>query len=161
MKIDLSKVTYDDNVLIDEIVKLDPVYYENTDVRKLSDVKVTGSIDQNEDATYSLNINVIGEMILPCSISLVDVEYPFNIEINEIIDINDEESEDYLKIIDNTIDIMPIVWQNIVVEIPLRVVSPNLGDTKLEGDGWKLLTEEEKMKELDPRFDKLRDLLDD
>jgi uncharacterized protein len=56
---------------------------------------------------------------------------------------------------------MPIIWQNIVVEIPMRVISPNLSNVKLEGDGWKLLTEDEENDELDPRLDKLRDLLDD
>jgi uncharacterized protein len=56
---------------------------------------------------------------------------------------------------------MPIIWQNIVVEIPMKVVSPNLDNTKLKGDGWELLTEEEKMSEIDPRLEKLKDLLDD
>jgi len=163
MKIDLSNISYNDssNAIIDDVIKFDKEYYQNTDIRSLSDIKVTGSIDSNGDKTYDVKLNISGQMILPCAITLADVEYPFNIEIDEIIDPNDEESEDYLKIINNTLDIMPIIWQNIVVEIPMKVVSPNLDNAKLEGDGWKLLTEEEKMKELDPRFDKLRDLLDD
>lgn len=163
MKIDLSKITYNDSsrVAIDEMVSFDEEYYKNTEIRSLSEVKVTGSVAASGDDTYELKLNISGEMILPCAITLVDVNYPFNIEIDEIIDPNDEENEDYSKIINNTLDIMPIIWQNIVVEIPMKVVSPNLENAKLEGDGWKLLTEEEKMKELDPRLDKLRDLLDD
>jgi uncharacterized protein len=161
--IDVSQMSYDsDNeILVDEVINFDKSVFEGTDIRELNDVKVKGKISMEEDSTYSIALNVVGQMILPCSISLKDVKYPFNIEIAEIIDPNDEESEDYLKIIDNSIDIMPIIWQNIVVEIPMKVVSPDLTDVKLEGDGWKLLNEEEKMKELDPRFDKLRDLLDD
>ena len=163
LKIDVSQMSYDEDneILIEDSVTFDKNIFEGTDIRALSEVKVKGKISLEEGPTYSVILNAVGEMTLPCSISLEDVIYPFNIEIGEIIDPNDEESEDYLKIIDNTIDIMPIIWQNIVVEIPMKVVSPDLANVKLEGDGWKLLTEEEKMKELDPRFDKLRDLLDD
>lgn len=163
MKIDLSQISYNDNneLLIDDIISFEHTYFDNVGIRKMSDTKVNGRISLESDGTYSLELNVTGEMILPCSISLVDVNYPFDIKISEIIDPNDEESEDYLKIIDNTIDIMPIIWQNIVVEIPMKVVSPNLDTSKLEGDGWKLLTEEEQKSELDPRLAKLKDLLDD
>lgn len=161
MKIDLSQVLYNDNeIVINDTFTFDSSYYEKTDIRFLSDIKVVGSICLLEDETYSLRLNIKGSMTLPCAITLNDVDYPFNIEVDEIIDQNDEENEEYLKIINNTIDIMPIIWQNIVVEIPLKVVSSNLDNTTLEGDGWKLLTEEEKTKELDPRLDKLRDLLD-
>lgn len=163
MKIDLSQINYNDdsNVLIKETITLDKTYYEDTEIISLSDVMVIGSISLVGPGTYSLSLNITGEMILPCSITLDDVIYPFNIQIDEILDAQDDKCEDYLKIIENTIDIMPIIWQNIVVEIPMKVVSPNLDNAKLEGDGWKLLTEEEKMKELDPRLQKLRDLLDD
>ena len=74
---------------------------------------------------------------------------------------NVDNNEEYIKIINNSIDIMPIIWQNIVVEIPIKVVSPNLDDVKLEGDGWKLLKEEELNDEVDPRLEKLKDLLKD
>ncbi|MDD2203326.1 MAG: YceD family protein [Bacilli bacterium] len=163
MKINISQMSYDedDEILIDDVVIFDKNIFNDTEIRALSEVQVKGKISLEEDSTYSILLNVKGEMILPCSISLKDVKYPFDIEIVENIDPNDAESEDYLRIIDNSIDIMPIIWQNIVVEIPMKVVSPDLVDVKLEGDGWKLLTEEEKMKELDPRLDKLRDLLDD
>lgn len=162
MKIDLSKVTYNENdQLIDEIITFNEEDYKDMEIRSLSEVKVNGSIVRNTNGTFNLKLKVTGEMILPCSITLVDVKHPFDIEIDEIIDFNSEECDDYLKIIDNTIDIMPIIWQNIVVEIPLKVVRPDLDNIKLEGDGWKLLNEEEKMKELDPRLAKLKDLLDD
>jgi uncharacterized protein len=162
MLIDLSPLSINDNNKIDvnDTIVIDEEYYKNTDIRKLSEIKVNGSIRDDENS-YALDLDIKGVMILPCSITLVDVKYPFDIEINEIIDKNDSDYEDYLKIINNTLDIMPIIWQNIVVEIPMKVVSPNLDNTKLKGDGWELLTEEEKISEIDPRLEKLKDLLDD
>jgi uncharacterized protein len=162
MLIDLSPIAINSNskINIDGSVVLDEEYYKNTDIRKLSEVKIKGSISDEEDS-YELNLNIKGVMTLPCVVTLVDVDYPFDIEINEIISKNESECEDYLKIINNTLDIMPIIWQNIVVEIPMKVVSPNLDNTKLKGDGWELLTEEEKISEIDPRLEKLKDLLDD
>lgn len=162
MQIDLSRISYSDNscIEINERLKLDASYYENTDIRELSEVEVNGSICDSGNDTFELKLNIKGVMILPCAISLKDVNYPFNIEIDEILDPNDEENENYLKIINNAIDILPIIWQNIVVDIPMKVVSPNLEDIKLEGDGWKLITEDEMNNRIDPRFDKLKDLLD-
>ena len=50
--------------------------------------------------------------------------------------------EEYVKIMQNNIDIISIIWQNIVLEIPLRVVSEDIDDSLTSGDGWKLIREE-------------------
>ena len=43
------------------------------------------------------------------------------------------------------------------MEIPIRVVSDDSANLKLEGEGWKLITESEKR--LNPELQKLKDLL--
>ncbi len=151
----------DSKIIIDEVVTIDKELIKTTEIRKLSPIRVIGSIKKDIENTYLLNITINGEMILPCSISLKDVSVPFNIEVNEILSENIDKEEEYIKIINNSIDIMPIIWQNIVVEIPIKVVSPNLDSIKLEGDGWKLLSEDELNEGVDPRLEKLKDLLDD
>ena len=57
----------------------------------------------------------------------------------------------------NTLDIFPIIWENILMEIPIRVVGDKNQNLQMEGDGWKLITEEEK--KLNPELQKLKDLL--
>ena len=162
MKYDISKISYiNKKIIINDKITFGENYLNETEIKSLSDIEVLGYLEYVSDDTILFNIEVKGEMILPCSVTLDDVILPFDISIGEIINLDNKENEEYLKIIDNTIDIMPIIWQNIVVEIPMKVVTPNLVNAKLEGDGWKLLTEEEKMKKLDPRLQKLRDLLDD
>ena len=67
-----------------------------------------------------------------------------------------------MKILNNSIDLLPIIWQNILVEVPIRVVSPDIEEENIYGDGWKFITtEEEEDKEIDPRLSKLKDLLDE
>lgn len=161
MKIDLLKVKYDGNKNIDETIIINQSYYKDTSIRDLSEIRVIGDINYNEDDTYNLSLAISGKMTLPCNITLEDVVHPFTIEITEIINQYDKKNEDYVKIINNMLDIMPIIWQNIVVEIPLRVISPKAKNVKLEGNGWKLLNEEDIISELDPRLSKLKDLLDE
>ena len=49
--------------------------------------------------------------------------------------------------IQNRLDITEFLWQNILVEIPLKVVSEKNAGMTLEGDGWRLITEDELEKE--------------
>ena len=59
----------------------------------------------------------------------------------------------------NSIDLLPIIWQNILMEIPIRIVSPDIKDENIYGDGWKYISNEEESKEIDPRLSKLKDYL--
>lgn len=157
MKIDLTKLIYNNLYKIPvkgEIIIPDEML-ENTDIRKISKVEVEGFILNNEEE-YELDIDVSGVMILPCARTLKDVNYPFNIKINEVIGENDDNS---LEIIQNRLDIFPIVWQNILVDVPLRVLAPDAKEESLEGDGWRLITEDTNEEAIDPRLAKLKDYI--
>ena len=153
MKIDLSKMFYNNlyKITINEELIIPDAQLNGTDIKKISPVKVEGYIYNNEEE-LSLEINVSGEMILSCARTLKDVNYPFNIEINEIIGENNENS---LEIIQNTLEIFPIIWQYILVDVPLRVLHPDAKEESQEGDGWRLITEDEKKEVIDPRLAKL------
>jgi len=70
------------------------------------------------------------------SISLEIISYPFSFEIEENIE---EKQLKYEK----TLDIIDILWQNIVLEVPLKQTEVT-DFSDYQGDGWKLVTEEEK-----------------
>ena len=158
MIIDLKDLYYNlkDKILIDDVVNIPEIYLKNTDIRKISDVRINGYIYEVNDK-YNLNLNIKGKMVLPCARTLKDVLYPFNITIDEEIDENNNE---YYKIIKNTLDIFPIVWQNIVMEVPLRVIDPDSKDIPLtKGDGWILQSDDNKKEEIDPMLSKLKDFI--
>ena len=157
MKIDLTKLIYNNlyKIPVKGKIIIPNDMLENTDIRKISKVEVEGFILNNEEE-YELDIDVSGVMILPCARTLKDVNYPFNIKINEVIGENDDNS---LEIIQNRLDIFPIVWQNILVDVPLRVLAPDAKEESLEGDGWRLITEDTNEEAIDPRLAKLKDYI--
>ena len=159
MVIDLTKLMYSqvDSILIDAEVEI-PKEYLTDDVKDISKVKVSGDIIE-EGESYLVNLDIKCDLTLVCSVSLKDVNYPVNININEIIGENSENLEDFDKIINNSIDLVPIIWQNILLEVPIRVVSPDVKEENIYGDGWKFITNEEENKEIDPRLEKLKDFL--
>ena len=79
--------------------------------------------------------------------------YVYEVVIPEL---NDDNS---LEIIQNRLDIFPIVWQNILVDVPLRVLAPDAKEESLEGDGWRLITEDTNEEAIDPRLAKLKDYI--
>ena len=165
MLINLSKLitNISDEITFNDEVEIDKSYLENTDIRDISKVKVEGSIKPYEN-NFELDMNIKCTLTLICSISLKDVKYDVDIDVNEVIgESTDEvEIEENNKIINNTIDLIPIIWQNIILEVPLKVISPDVKRENLEGDGWKFVTEEKvDNKDIDPRLEKLKDFLNE
>ena len=99
-----------------------------------------------------------GTMVLPCSITLKPVDYDFNAEISGDYMELMSEIENSVQKVDNSLDIFHIIWENILMEIPIKVTCPDATDLKLSGDGWKLVTEGEE-DGTTSAFDKLKDLL--
>ncbi len=123
-------------------IMLDKSLYENTDIRDLSEIDVSITITRVTDSSYEMNLQIKGTMVLPCSLTLKDVSYPFDIKTSVKVSNDVENDEECVKIIQNNIDIIPIIWQNILLEIPLRVVSEDVSDSLESGDGWKLIRED-------------------
>ena len=159
MVIDLTKLMYRevDSIPIDAELEI-PKDYLNNDIRDISKVKVLGEIT-DEGELFDVSLNIKCDLTLICSISLKDVKYPVDINIDEIIGENGENLEEFDKIINNSIDLLPIIWQNILLEVPIKVVSPDVKEENIYGDGWKFITKEEENKEIDPRLSKLKDFL--
>ena len=137
MEIDLSSLYsgVDEYIEIDETVKIDPSYYKNTDIINLSDIILNGTISLDSSNNIECNFNIKGEMILNDSISLEEISYPFECKIEENL-------EDFNKNFENTLDIIPILWENIVLEVPLKFTKVK-DLSKFSGDGWKIISEEE------------------
>ena len=110
--IDLNKMN--NQLLINEKYEFDENYYKNTDIRKLDNVKFEGKLYYDYEDNLKLEGICNGIMILPDSLTLEDLEYPFSFEIDYVIDENNEEIKEYFEKMKNTLDIMGILWQNIV-----------------------------------------------
>ena len=158
MDIDITplKSGYKDSVEIDMNYEFREEELERMDLLGMENFSIAGSIENIHD-TYHLEVEVKGTMILPCAITLEPVPYPFSLTISENLEEEDESSQKKYKNNEKSIDILPIIWENILMEIPMKVVSPKASDVHLEGDGWKLITEEEE--NTNSPFDALDELL--
>ncbi len=131
---------------------------KGTSILELNDVNVEGILTKDSIDEYILDCKVTGNMTLPCAITLKPVNHPFSVTIQGNIGEMLEELGEIDKKMENTIDIFPIIWENILVEIPSRVISEDAENLSLEGEGWKLCTEEQN-EQINPELQKLRDLL--
>lgn len=133
---------------IHEEVILPEDYYKNSDVKHIQDLKVDGKLYYDSDEEIHGIFHIEGVMTLLDSISLEEVEYPFSIEYDDIL-------EESLKKDENKLDLFEFLWENIVLEIPLKFTKVE-DLSKFHGDGWKLVSEEERISSNNPFNDLLK-----
>ena len=139
-----------DKIEINEEYELDKSYYENTDIKSLDKIKVKGIITKKDDEEDYINCTITSSMVIPDSISLEDINYPFEIEYDDYLDKNYVKNE-------NLLDIYEFLWENIVLEIPLHFTKVE-DLSKFQGDGWKLISEDELSNKNNPFSDLLKDM---
>lgn len=144
MLLDLTKLqTRKTDILeYNDLITLDESLYKDTDIIRLNPVNTNIVIKRVTDFSYDMHLKLTGVMVLPCSVTLKEVEYPFDIETDVKISNEDELDDECVRINQNSIDIIPIIWQNIVLEIPIKVVSEDAYDNEISGNGWKLIRED-------------------
>lgn len=89
-----------------ETVDLNELTSLHSDIRRISPVEVKGTgVIESKQVAFDLTIT--GEMTLPCSRTLVDVNYPFAISTKELFVLHktdDIEDEDVSIVEDDIID---------------------------------------------------------
>ena len=160
MIIDITKFKNNNvsKIYINETLDIDKEKFEKTNIIDLKNLKVEGNITNPNKDEYLLDIVIDGDMILPDTLTLEETNYHFNAEIEGNIEQLLEEIGESSKKTEFTIDIFPIIWENILMEIPIRIVNEKNEDIKLEGDGWKLIDAYETTS-TNPELEKLKDLL--
>ena len=145
---------------IDKSIDMSSIDLSNTSIRKLNNTYFKGKITRLGDDTFSIVGILSGTMVLPDDITLEDVDYNYEIQIDENFGESTENSENNIEIVQNTIDILPFLWQNIIVEIPLKVVNDKNKNKTFEGNGWRLISEDEVNTSNNSPFSDLQKLLD-
>lgn len=138
MQIDLTKLNYEKEIIIDEVVSYSKEYLQNSDILALDNVQVFGKISKDYENNLMIELNVSGNMILEDAITSLEVPYPFVIEIQENL-------ENSLK----TLDLIEFLWHYIVLEIPIRYT---LSDTKELKRKYSNIYEEEEIHEVNNPF---------
>lgn len=155
----------DGHIVFDEKLDLSAqVFGLSSRLRDLQQVRVEGEgrFDSAHQLFY-VNGVLSGLMIVPCAITLEDVDYPFVIPFNAIYSFEPSEDEGIINAEDDEIDLMPLFYDEILTEIPLKVVKPGLKEYP-KGEGWEVVREDEyeaaRKSRIDPRLEKLKEFND-
>ena len=104
----------------------DTVYDFTEDIKTIDDfldikeTKVRGTGRNIYEDRFEFNIKITTVLILEDAWTLEPIEYPLDIEVVEIFDKVKHEDSRYIE--KNTIDLREVVWENIILEKPMRVV---------------------------------------
>ena len=157
MEFDLNKIT-EQGILIDTIISFDEEYLRVSEIKKLDNVHVSGRIyySLTKEVIFAGNVN--GNMTLVDGYSGDLIDYPFNIDLDEILADFSNEDEKMVKKPKNSLDLKEVLWENIVLEVPIVVSKDNKVKTK-KGEFWEV--RDENSKKDDPRLECFRTLLDE
>jgi uncharacterized protein len=148
----------DEVVNADEIMKIDPM------IRSVSPMHITGKADiDSTKVTFHLTIK--GYLILPCSRTLVDVHYPINVETTETFLLKGfgyESEEEVHQVKDDVIDVMPIIHEILLLEVPIQVFCEDSREegAPQSGKDWEVIHEQGKKEKIDPRLAELAKFFD-
>ncbi len=147
---------------IEDTISFEPeVFAKMHQIRGLQDVTVSGNIhyDTESDRVFA-DLDISGVMIVPCSITLEDVEYDFHTKSLEVFSFEKSDDEDVHEVKGDVVELLPVIFQLILMEVPLKVVKKGLKQYP-KGDGWEVVKEEDyekaKSDEIDPRLAKLKE----
>ena len=132
MQIDITKLlnSYIDEQEVNGLIEIPQDLISSSLITELKNIQIDGELFLDENDNLNLTGKLTGTMILRDDITLEPVEYNFDTFLEEIL----EKKQ-------NILDITDILWQNILVEIPSKVRSTD-EDINLEGDGWRVISEE-------------------
>lgn len=157
MEFDLNKIT-EQGILIDSTISFGEEYLQVSEIKKLDNIKVSGRIYYSLTKEVIFAGNVKGNMTLVDGYSGDLIDYPFNIDLDEILADFSEEDEKKGKKPQNSLDLKEVLWENIVLEVPIVVSKDNEVKTK-KGEFWEV--RDENSKKDDPRLECFRTLLDE
>ena len=108
-------------------------YIKNIDdVLDIKEIHVEGTGQNLYDDRFRFDLHITGCLILQCARTLDEVEFPIDLEVAEVYDKVSVGDEDIRIIEKNTIDLEDAVWEDVILEKPIRVVLPSSEDLEEE-----------------------------
>lgn len=148
------------------------------DVLSATPVEVSGQLF-NDNGLVISDVKIKTTLQVPSTRSLLPVELPLDLRINEAYNIDELEGEDLEKLEDDnviipvddenpTINVYESIIDNILLSIPSKVLTKKeqVDDVMPSGKNWEVISEEDfnKQKEeehVNPEFAKLQNLFKD
>jgi hypothetical protein len=132
MNIEIYKFNMNNKVFVDQDVNF-PEEFDKGDIKDLKNVHVNGYLTISEYDELDYNLTITGTMILEDSVTLEETEYDFESEADD----SAGNYEKYLNKNRNLLDILPILWENIVSEVPIQIKKEGSTLQNVSGNGWE------------------------
>ncbi len=132
MNIEIYKFNMNNKVFVDQDVNF-PKEFDKGDIKDLKNVHVNGYLTISEYDELDYNLTITGTMILEDSVTLEETEYDFESEADD----SAGNYEKYLNKNRNLLDILPILWENIVSEVPIQIKKEGSTLQNVSGNGWE------------------------
>lgn len=94
------------------------------DIIDIKEFHVSGVGQNVKDDRFRFELNIKGMLILECARTLVEVPFLIDVQTIEVFDKIIIDDEDVWLIEKNTIDLKDVVWETILLQKPIRVISP-------------------------------------
>lgn len=101
-------------------------YIIGTDIIRMSTVEIIGDFEIVDSEEFVFYLDIRCTLVLPCALTLDEVEYFVDLSVEEVFSMNKNDDSNMIEGI--TIDLLPIIWSNILLEKPMRVLSSNAYD---------------------------------
>jgi len=136
------------------------IFDNDSRINGLKDVEVKGRGYYQEDLDlFAVNAEIKGTMLVPCAVTLVELEYPFTAEMAVTYTFQAKSDDNQIQVKKKLVDLKPEIFQTIMLEVPLKVTADNINYKK--GENWEVIKESdyqtEVEKQRDPRLLKLKD----
>ena len=93
------------------------------DIFGVSKVDVEGEYEIYENEEFVFYMDIKCTLILKCAITLKEVPFNIDIEVEEVFSTYQDNNNHFIEGI--TVDLLPIIWSNIILEKPMRILSEN------------------------------------
>ena len=144
-------------IIINQEITFDESYFQKSLIKGLKSVFVQGRIYCSQTNEVLFEGSIKGQMKLQDAYTGELIDYPFATNIEEILEENNNIDDNLRTNPQNRLDLKEILWQNIVLEVPIRVGESQKPKTQ-KGEGWELI--DENSLKSDPRLDCFKELLE-
>ena len=156
--------------------QINKAFFDNFDYHEYEDcdIKVTVVLEK-KSTMLELSFKQKGTVYVPCDLTNEMFNLPVKAKLNLVVQFGEEFNNDNEELLilphgEHQIDVSQYIYEMIVLSVPLKRVHPGIKDGTLKTETLDKLTElsvkeqmEESKKEedIDPRWDKLKQLLTD
>ena len=138
--------------------------------QEFANPKLVADVMLDKHSTFlEFNIKITGTVELICDVSNENFDHPLENEVKVLVKFGEEYDDSDEEVItiptnDHSFNIAQLVYENVVLAIPMKKISPNLSDEDLEilnrYSPKNVEESQEPKQESDPRWEALKRLKD-